>query len=129
MNRYLTELEVRDSHLDDLTHVNNTVYVQWVQEIAGQHWFKLFPNSKIEEEYWVLLEHNIKYHGPAYLGDILVVETCVEAPIGLRFPRIVQFKREGKLIVESRTEWCLVDATTKKPKRVSAVILEKFSIA
>ena len=60
---------VSKNDLDDLNHVNNVVYIQWIQKIAKEHWEKLASNEILDNYYWVLLEHQIKYLYPALLND------------------------------------------------------------
>ena len=122
------QLIVQPEHLDQLKHVNNVQYLYWVQEIASEHWYSQFPNSTIEEEYWVALEHHIQYKKPAFLEDQLILKTFVEAPIGIRFPRKVHVYRETELLVEARTIWCLVNAISNRPRRISSEILSAFGL-
>ncbi|MDG2367838.1 MAG: thioesterase, partial [Flavobacteriaceae bacterium] len=59
------EITVSENDLDDLNHVNNVVYIKWVQEIAKNHWKSLVSSEVFKNYYWVLLEHQIKYLSPA----------------------------------------------------------------
>ncbi len=123
---YKKEIVVKQAHLDDLNHVNNAIYVQWIQEIAGEHWNSRFTEEETQDAHWFVLEHHIQYKQQAFLGDVLQVETTVETPQGVRFPRIVNFYKNGKALVQARTLWCLVDAKTHRPKRVSQAFLDRF---
>ena len=58
---YTKAITVQKEHLDELNHVNNAVYVQWVQEIASVHWLSKQPEVPAQQAYWVVLEHSIKY--------------------------------------------------------------------
>jgi len=70
-------LRVELADLDDQAHVNNVVYVRWVQETATAHWLALAPPAVRAELAWVTLRHEIDYVKPALLGDVLVVRTRV----------------------------------------------------
>ena len=63
------EIIVSKKDLDDLNHVNNMVYISWVLDIAKKHWNNLVDIQTIKNFYWVLLEHQIKYHCPAFLEE------------------------------------------------------------
>ena len=125
---YQKSLLVKEEHLDELGHVNNVQYLQWVQDIAKEHWFSEFPNSSIQEEYWVVLEHTIQYKNAALLGDELSLQTFVEPPIGVKFPRNVHIYRNDQLITNARSIWCFIDAKSNRPKRVSKEILAAFGL-
>jgi len=124
--KYTDQIVVRSLDLDELQHVNNTVYLNWVQDIAKDHWYAIFPDSDIKEAYWVVIEHHIQYKGSAFNGDVLTIETYVEPPKGLRFPRIVNIYKNDKLIVTCKTIWCWVETKTGRPKRVSNDVLIPF---
>lgn len=123
---YKKEIIVQSEHLDAIKHVNNAVYVQWIQEIAGEHWHSKFAKKEVPEDFWVVLEHHIQYKKQAFLGELLRVETYVEEPNGLRWPRVVNFYREDTLIVTARTSWCWIDAQSQRPKRISPEVLATF---
>ena len=123
---YTKNITVQKQHLDDLDHVNNTIYVQWIQDIASEHWLSKRTQSHTEEAYWVVLEHHIQYLRQAYLNDQLKVETFVESPMGVRFPRNVNFYRGNQLVVKARTLWCWLDKQTNRPRRITQEMLQGF---
>lgn len=125
---YTKKIIVSSEHLDELGHVNNVQFLHWVQEIASEHWYTTFPESHINREYWVVLEHLIQYKGQAFIDNSLHLETFVESPTGIRLPRFVNFYLDNKLIVHARTVWCFIDAKTRKPKRISDAVLHRFGI-
>ena len=121
------QIEVKDSDLDDLNHVNNVVYLQWVQDVAKAHWAVL-SNEDINRKYaWVVLRHEINYHRPAKLGDVLTVRTWVGETAGFRSIRHVEIldSMQGK-IVTAQTTWCLIDAVTFKPAKINDEILKSL---
>jgi acyl-CoA thioester hydrolase len=123
---YTSTITVGAEHLDDQGHVNNAVYVRWIQEIAAEHWYSRHPKTDVDATYWVVLEHHIQYKQQSYLGDSLKVETYIEDPEGIRLPRIVDFFKEDQLIVKARTLWCLIDAVTHRPSRINNDMLVGF---
>ena len=123
------EIIVSKNDLDELNHVNNVIYIHWVQEIAKNHWKSLVSSEIIKNYYWVLLEHQIKYLHPAFLGDKIILKTYIEKTEVVKSNRIVEIYNTdtNKLLVTSKTIWCLINAKTKKPNRITDEIREAFS--
>jgi len=123
------EITVSKNDLDDLNHVNNVIYIHWVQEIAKEHWKSLVSNEIIKNYYWVLLEHQIKYLNPALLNDKIMIKTYIEKNEGIRSNRIVEIynSNNDKLLVKSKTIWCLINAKTNKPNRITDEIRKAFN--
>ena len=123
------EITVSKNDLDDLNHVNNVIYIHWVQEIAKEHWKSLVSNEIIKNYYWVLLEHQIKYLNPALLNDKIMIKTYIEKNEGIRSNRIVEIynRNNDKLLVKSKTIWCLINAKTNKPNRITDEIRKAFN--
>ena len=128
--KYLeNEITVSKNDLDDLNHVNNVIYIHWVQEIAKKHWKSLVSNEIIKNYFWILLEHQIKYLFPAFLNDKIRRKTYIEKTDGVKSNRIVEIynKDTKKLLVTSKTTWCLINANTGKPNRITEEIKKAFS--
>jgi len=123
---YQKSIRVGVEHLDDLQHVNNVVFLQWVQDIAGEHWLSKSTDVFNEAYYWVVIDHFIEYKGQAFLDEVLKVQTFVEKNEGVRSTRIVEFYKEEKLIVRAKTNWCLIDRARNRPTRVPKVVDEMF---
>jgi|TARA_B110000438_G_scaffold120016_1_gene117128 acyl-CoA thioester hydrolase len=123
------EIIISKNDLDDLNHVNNVIYIHWVQEIAKNHWKNLVSNEIIKNYFWVLLEHEIKYLNPAFLNDKIRLKTYIEKTDGVKSSRIVEIynKDTNKLLVTSKTIWCLINAKTGKPNRITEDIKKAFS--
>ena len=114
--------------LDDLMHVNNVRYVQWVQDIAKAHWEAATTPLQQQENVWVLLSHHIDYKSAAKLNDEIHLKTYVTRSEGVTSTRIVEMyhKDSEKLIVKSEMTWCLLDGKSKKPKRIPPEIAAVF---
>jgi len=121
---------VEASELDERAHVNNVVYVQWVQDAAAAHWAALAPPGALAETAWVALRHEIDYLRAAVLDDEVVVSTWVGVAEGLSFERFTEIRRRTDecVLARARTLWCPVDARTGKPQRVSAEIRAQCSV-
>ena len=59
MQVYQKEVTVKAHDLDQLNHVNNVCYVQWVQDIAEAHWLREASKEILDTCYWVLIKHTI----------------------------------------------------------------------
>ena len=123
-------LRVEAADLDAQAHVNNVVYVRWVQDIAIAHWEALASPEVRAELAWVALRHEIDYLSPAVLGDEILVRTRVGHAEGLSFERLTEISRvrDGRVLARSRTLWCPVDARTGRPRRVSDEVRALVSV-
>ena len=111
-------IQVSPHDIDELQHVNNVRYLQWVQDMAKAHWELLAPQSTRERYIWVVANHFIEYKGEAKAEDTLTLNTFVEASKGVTSIRIVEIYKEEKLITKAKTTWCLLDVHTKRPIRI-----------
>ncbi|HRJ28392.1 MAG TPA: thioesterase family protein [Cyclobacteriaceae bacterium] len=128
MKAFEQTITVQQHDIDRLNHVNNVVYLQWVQDVATAHWQSL-ASMEIQKKYsWVVLKHEIEYFSPALLNDFLTVKTWVEKSEGVRSERHVEFynHKTNKLLVRAKTNWCLLEAMTMRPRRIEEDILQLF---
>ena len=101
-------LSVMPGDIDEQNHVNNTVYLRWVQEVATAHWEAIASSEAQEGIGWVVLRHEIDYKTPACLGDDIVLRTWVGKATRLTFERFTEIRRssDGQLLSSARTLWC-----------------------
>ena len=130
MNRPIFELDFTADaeHIDELGHVNNAVWVQWIQTIAVAHWHSVADSAHHDAYFWVVVRHEIDYLRAAFEGDRLSARTWVgEAPKGARFDRHVEFAGpDGKTCVRAKTSWAIIDRTSGRPIRVPAQVIAPF---
>ena len=121
---------VQPSDIDELGHVNNVVYVQWVQDAASAHWRAVASAESQAAVAWVALRHEIDYKAPAVLGDEVLVRTWIGRAEGLSFERHTEVRRasDGRVLARARTVWCPVDARSGRPRRVTPEIRAQFSV-
>lgn len=119
---------VSNQHLDDLSHVNNVVYVQWVQDVAKSHWEQDAPNEIQMKYIWMVLRHEIDYIGQSNSGDVLIAKTWVAWSEGVKSERHVEIlnQKTEKILVKAKTLWCLLDAKTRRPSRIGNEITDVF---
>src|SRR5262252_10014758 len=88
-------VSVLPEDIDEQNHVNNTVYLRWVQEVATAHWCTIASGDVKEAIGWVVLRHEIDYKAAACLGDEVVLRTWVGKATRLRFERFTEIRRSG----------------------------------
>lgn len=122
-------LHVLPADIDEQDHVNNMVYLRWVQEIASAHWRASASAEAQATVSWVVLRHEIEYKNPAVLGDEIELRTWVGKATRLTFERFTEIRRknESKLLANARTLWCPIDPQTGRPVRVSDEVRSQFS--
>ena len=123
-------ISVLPEDIDGQNHVNNTVYLRWVQEVATAHWQAIASGEAQEGIGWVVLRHEIDYRAPACLGDDVMLRTWVGKATRLTFERFTEIRRSsgGQLLSTARTLWCPINAQTGRPVRVPAKVREQFSV-
>lgn len=126
---YVVPLEIRPEHIDENGHVNNVVYVGWLQDVGTAHWSARFDEETRTKWSWVALRHEIDYLRPIMPDATgIVARTWVGDPQGPRFNRYVRIEdAEGRVCAQGISEWCLVDSLTMRPSRIPADMLGPFS--
>jgi acyl-CoA thioester hydrolase len=115
--------------IDEQNHVNNTVYLRWVQNVATAHWRAIARRQAQDTIGWVVLRHEIDYKMPSTLGDEIVLRTWVGNATRITFERFTEIRRksDGQLLSQARTLWCPLNAQTGRPMRVSEEVRAQFS--
>ena len=116
------ELEVYSFHIDFLGHVNNTVYVQWMEigrtkllEAVGMPTQEIFQQGFAP----VLVQTSITYKSPLYLGERVQVEMWISelrqasAIMEFRF-----YNQQETLAAEGWQKGLFVDRDTMRPRRL-----------
>lgn len=122
-------VSVQSADIDEQNHVNNTVYLRWIQDVATAHWQALASADAQSAIGWVVLRHEIDYRMPANLGDEIALRTWVGEASRLKFERFTEVRRkiDNVLLAQARTLWVPIDVRTGKPTRVSADVRARFS--
>ena len=129
MNHYEKTLVVSADDLDELKHVNNVRYLQWVQDISKEHWQNDASIEMIENMVWVVMNHHISYKNAAVIHDEISIKTHIAESRGAKSIRIVEMynKKTKLLLLRAKTEWCLLSAKTLKPIRIPQEVEAIFS--
>jgi acyl-CoA thioester hydrolase len=67
-------------HIDELGHVNNGVWVNWMEQVATAHWQADGDPAHVAAFAWVVTRHEIDYRGNVGLGESVTAETFIPAP-------------------------------------------------
>lgn len=114
--------------IDELGHVNNAVWVRWIQELAVAHWHAVAPAEHQDAYVWVVTRHEIDYRGNVGVGERVTGETWVpEPPRGARFDRHFRFTGDdGRVRVEGVTTWAMIDRASARLVRIRPEIAAPF---
>src|SRR5215208_936110 len=117
--------------IDENGHVNNVAYVQWMQDIAVEHYASIGGiEAQGKDATWVIREHKIEYFLPAFAGEEIEIKTWVENVRRVRSLRKYEFirKSDGKVLVRGETDWVFVDLQTGAPRAIPDEVSRVFAI-
>ncbi|HEX7858091.1 MAG TPA: acyl-CoA thioesterase [Sphingobium sp.] len=120
--------EAETGDIDVMGHVNNAVWVRWMEDVATAHWESVADPAHVIAYAWVVTRHEIDYRGNIGLGEAVTARTWIEdAPRGARFDRHIRFvDAEGREKVRARTTWAMIDLASGRIMRVPAEITAPF---
>jgi acyl-CoA thioester hydrolase len=128
MMRFELSIAPAPADIDELGHVNNAVWVRWIQDVATAHWRAAADPAHIDAYVWVVTRHEIDYLGNVGAGETVAARTWVgEPPRGARFDRHVEFLgADGKVKVRAKTTWAIVDRASGRVLRVPPEVAAPF---
>lgn len=112
--------------IDHMGHVNNSVYLKWVQDAVVRYWEKVAPAEAVASHLWVALKHEISYRRPTFLEDAVVADVIADQVEGARAFFTTIIKRGEEVVAEVKSIWCCLDAVTKRPARLARDITSRF---
>jgi acyl-CoA thioester hydrolase len=127
--KFQLEIEIQADDIDILGHVNNVVYLRYVQDAAISHWNAAATEEDKRNFFWVVTRHEIDYKRPAFQNDVVVAQTWIGESMNGLFERHTELLRKAdmKILAKARTLWCPIDPLTKRPTQVSKSVFEHFS--
>ncbi len=127
-NSFTLSFTAGPEHIDMNGHVNNMVWLQWVQDIATAHWEAVASPEHQAKYVWFVTRHEIDYRGNIAQGDKVTARTFIpDPPQGARFLRCVDFTNAaGKVIVQVRSTWAMIDRESGRPQRIGQEISGPF---
>lgn len=122
---------VQPEHIDALGHVNNVVYIAWMQDVAQQHSEQLglgLAEFQQLKHAMVAVEHHVQYRKAAQLNDSILLRTWLSKTDSMYSFREYAFYREKDqaVIFMGTTKWACVEITTGRPKRMSPTFLQTY---
>ena len=117
---------IRPDDIDHMGHVNNSVYLKWVQEAVVRYWESLAPPEAIARHLWVALSHEIQYRRPTFLDDIVIADVVADKVEGAKALFTTVIKRGEVVLAEVKSSWCCLDSVTKRPARLARDIAARF---
>jgi acyl-CoA thioester hydrolase len=114
--------------IDELGHVNNAVWVRWIQDVSTAHWLAFATAEQQANCIWIVTRHEIDYRGNIALGESVTARTWLsEMPRGARFNRNVDFiKADGSVIISAITTWAMADRASGRLMRIRSDVYERF---
>ncbi len=124
---------VSDDDLDPNGHVNNVVYVQWMQDAAVRHSTHVGCTMQLYQQLsvtWVARSHHIDYLQPAFPGDEITVETWLAGRRKVSCHRRYRFLRQCDQVELARaeTEWVYIDLMTGRPRAIHDQVINRFQL-
>lgn len=123
---HIHALAIEPGDIDFMGHVNNAVYLEWVQEAVVAYWQRMAPAEAVAQHLWVALKHEITYRRPAFLDDAIVATVVAEGVQGARAFFSTMIKRGEVVLAEVKSSWCCLDAATLKPARLARDVVRRF---
>jgi acyl-CoA thioester hydrolase len=127
---YTKSIIIPQTAIDENGHVNNVIYVQWMQDIAVEHYSSIGGiEAQGPDVTWVVREHQVEYLLPAFAGEEIEFRTWVENIRRVRSLRRYEFvrKSDGKVLVKGETDWVFVDVKTGNPRAVPEAVINIFA--
>lgn len=112
--------------IDHMGHVNNSVYLKWVQEAVVRYWEKVAPSEAVTNHLWVALKHEIEFRRPTFLEDNVVADVIADQMQGARAFFTTVIRRGEDVLAEVKSTWCCLDAGSMRPARLAKDIVSRF---
>ena len=128
MEPFEMRITASEADIDELGHVNNAVWVRWIQDVATTHWEKTAPPEHQSAYFWVVTRHEIDYLRAVLAGETVTARTWIpDPPRGARFDRHIEFVgADGQPRVRSKTTWAIVERASGRALRVPPEVAAPF---
>ncbi len=120
------QIAIVPADIDHMGHVNNSVYLKWVQDAVVDYWLSVAPADAVASHLWVALKHEISYRKPTFLSDNVVAEVIAEKVEGARAYFTTVVRRGQDVLSEVKSTWCCLDAATQRPTRLDCDVIGRF---
>ncbi len=123
---YQYDIHIQPDDIDFMGHVNNAVYLRWVQDAVISYWEKVAPAEAVTNHLWVALKHEISYRAPAFLDDSVLAEVIATGVQGSRAFFTTMIQRGDTILAEVKSSWCCIDTATRRPARIARDLAARF---
>ncbi len=125
------EITVQAKDIDSLGHVNNVVYMHWMQDVATAHIdaLGLGLSEYLELKHaMVAVEHHVQYRKAAFEGEKIILRTWLDDINALYSFRQYVFYRpqDQSILFMGNTKWACVEIATGRPKRMSPTFIQAY---
>lgn len=122
------DLHAVSADIDHMGHVNNAVYLSWVQDVVVKHWASKASDAELRTHLWIALKHEITYRRPAFLTDDLYATIIATGISGARAMFDTVIRRGDEVIADVKSVWCCLDASTRRPMRIARGLAQRFLV-
>jgi len=132
---FVEAINVDNSDIDELGHVNNAAYVRWLERCAWRHSESLglgVAEYKTLDRAMVVLRHEIDYLAAAYLADQVMVATWItESDNKLRLTRHFQIIRpaDQMTLLRARSTFVCIELSSGKARRMPTIFVDTYGQA
>ena len=123
---YQHSIRILPDDIDFMGHVNNAVYLRWVQDAVISYWEKVAPAEAVAQHLWVALKHEITYRAPAFLDDMVLADVVATGVQGSRAFFTTLIQRGDTILAEVQSSWCCIDTATRRPARIARDLAARF---
>ena len=120
------QIAIGPNDIDHMGHVNNSVYLKWVQDAVVDYWQTIAPPDAVAKHLWVALKHEISYLRPTFLQDSVVAEVIADRMEGARAYFTTVVRRGSDVLSEVNSIWCCLDAASLRPARLARDVASRF---
>lgn len=123
---YRHTIGIHPTDIDHMGHVNNSVYLKWVQEAVVRYWEVVAPTEAVARHLWVALKHEIEFRRPTFLEDAVVADVIAEQVRGAKALFTTVIRRGEDVLAEVKSTWCCLDANSMRPARLGKDVVSRF---
>ncbi len=129
---FVTEIDVLPAHIDRLAHVNNTVYLQFLEQAGWAHTQSLglsWQSYQDLDAACVVRRHEVDYLAAAVEGDRLQVATWIDENDGrLAMWRGFQIRRarDQRNVLRARTQFVCIRLSSGRPRRMPSAFIDAY---
>jgi acyl-CoA thioester hydrolase len=127
--KFSHSFQIQKGDIDEHKHVNNVAYLRWIQDVAVAHWFAAASSEQLKFYTWFVLRHEIDYKKRAFEGEEITAVTWVGGATKIKCERFTEIKRGDEVLVKAKSIWCLFEAETNRPAKITDDLRSIFGMS